>query len=84
MPAITTAVNSGGPPLPQASCAGLWEIDWNAHLRQRFPPSSEPPIAFTAPPPGTTIHAQWLGRDPGLPTANNTLLSDGLQITLMP
>ena len=64
--------------------AGVWEVDFNALLRQRFPPIFEPPVPLTALPPGTTIHAQWLGRDPGLAPPNNTSLSDGLQITLMP
>jgi hypothetical protein len=78
------AVSSGGALLPQSNCSGVWEVDFNAHLRQRFPPPSETQTPTTALPPGTTIYAQWHGRDPGLPAPNNTSLSDGLQITLMP
>jgi len=80
----SAVVNSGGSGLPLADCSGVWEVDFNALLRQRFPPILEPPVPLTALPPGTTIHAQWLGRDPGLAPPNNTSLSDGLQITLMP
>ena len=80
----THVVNSDGPPLPLSSCDGVWELDFNAHLRQLYPPPSEPQIPLTALPPGTTIHAQGFGRDPGLPAPNNTSLSDGLQLTLMP
>ena len=80
----TAALDSGGAPLPQANCSGVWEVDFNTHLRERFAPTSEPLTPLTALPPGTTIHAQWFGRDPGLAAPNNTSLSNGLQLTLMP
>ena len=75
----TQGVNSQGSPPGSPNCDGSWTVDFNAHLWQFA--SGSPAQSL---PPGTTIHAQWYGRDQGYGAPNNTSLSDGLRITLMP
>ena len=64
---------SGGSPLPLVDCSGSWSLDMNTYL-QRFVPF----------PPGTALHCQWLGRDPGFAPPQGLQLSDALTFTLKP
>ena len=79
----SSAVNSGGNPIPVNDCSGSWSIDFHTVLFSLNPMDGAnpppPPIA-----PGTTIFAQWWGRDPGYPARFNSILSDALQFALAP
>lgn len=65
--------SSGGSPAGFVDCSGAWELDFNTWLAQNL-----------TLPPGTTVRAQWLGRDPGFPAPNNWSLSDALEFDLRP
>jgi hypothetical protein len=64
---------SGGTPGALADCSGAWQLDFNAWMSLN-----------TALPAGTTVRAQWLGRDPGFAAPNNWSLSDALEFDLRP
>jgi hypothetical protein len=65
--------SSGGSALPALDCSGVWSMDFNTWI------STLPAL-----PPGTTVNAQWLGRDNGYTPPNNLQLSNGLEFTLIP
>lgn len=69
----TSPLSSGGSLLPLNDCSGAWSRDFNTvqHLWPLYPA-------------GTTIRAQWLGRDPGFGPPNNLSLSNALAFTLLP
>jgi hypothetical protein len=69
----TGARNSSGSPAPLVDCSGAWELDFNTWMAQNL-----------TLPPGTTVRAQWLGRDPGFLAPNNWSLSDALEFDLRP
>lgn len=67
------AWSSGGNFAPTNDCSGAWNFDFNTW-------ASTHPIA----PAGTTIWAQWIGRDSGFAPPHNYSLSNALQFTLVP
>ncbi len=71
---------SGGNPASQNDCSGLLRLDFNAFLAGQVGPQPAPALLF----PGTVVHAQWYGRDNGLPLPNNISLSDGLRFVIQP
>jgi hypothetical protein len=76
----TVAVNSGGSPFPAQDCTGKFALDMNAFAAGSLGGSPDPTLRVT----GTTVDAQWWGRDPGLPAPDNTQLSGGVEWVVCP
>lgn len=69
----TTVAFSGGSPTGVADCSGAWQLDFNTWMSQHF-----------TLPAGTTIQAQWLGRDAGFAPPDNWSLSNALEFVVRP
>lgn len=75
-------LDSGGSAAPANDCTGSWSIDFNA-----FHASWLHVDAVWSPPliaPGTTVWAQWWGRDPGYPSAFASVLTDAVEFVMEP
>ncbi len=69
----TTVAFSGGSPTGVADCSGAWQLDFNTWMSQHY-----------TLPAGTTIQAQWLGRDAGFAPPDNWSLSNALEFVVRP
>jgi hypothetical protein len=76
----TPGMSSGGNPAPANDCSGSFSIDFNTFNYQAS--SGAPPLPWL--PAGTTVFAQWWGRDPGFSPPFNSMLSNALQFDLEP
>ena len=76
----TLVCNSGGSPFPLKDCTGGWRIDMNAFSSGTIGGHPDPMLSR----PGTFVHCQWWGRDPGFTPPNATALSDALQYAVQP
>jgi hypothetical protein len=76
----TPGLGSGGNPAPANDCSGSFSIDFNTFNYQAS--SGAPPLPWL--PAGTTVFAQWWGRDPGFSPPFNSMLSNALQFDLEP
>jgi hypothetical protein len=65
--------DSGGTPAPAVDCSGAWSIDFNSWASTNW---------FL--PAGTTVNAQWIGRDSGYAPPQNFQLSNAVEFTLIP
>ena len=79
----TPSQPSGGNAQPTNDCSGAWSIDFNAFLYGPIINDLSGPHTPVFP-AGTTLNAQWWGRDPGYPAPFNSSLSNGLQFDLAP
>lgn len=70
---ISPVQSSGGAVPPIEDCSGMWSLDFNAFLALH-------PVVDA----GTTVCAQWFGRDPGAPFGFDYQLSDALTFIVMP
>jgi hypothetical protein len=69
----TPVAHSGGSPLGVADCSGTWQLDFNTWMSQYY-----------TLPAGTTVQAQWFGRDLGFAAPSNWTLTDALEFTVRP
>lgn len=74
-PTVSSGGNAGG-----NDCSGVLRLDFNRFLAGQLWPQPAPALLH----PGTTVYAQWYGRDNGLPLPNNINLSDGLRFVIQP
>jgi hypothetical protein len=76
----TPALSSGGDHPANKNCTGGWRIDMNAFAAGAIGGKPDPLLRV----PGTFVHCQWWGRDPGFAPPNATALTDGLQYAVGP
>ena len=72
--------SSGGLPFPTKNCTGGWRIDMNAFSAGTSGGHPDPLLSR----PGTYVHCQWWGRDPGFTPPDSTALTDALQYVVQP
>ncbi len=73
----TPAQNSGGAATPADDCSGVFEFDLNAFARS---PLASPALLAV----GTTVCAQYWGRDPGFAAPNAVMLSNAVRYDVQP
>ena len=76
----TVMVLSRGTPAPASDCSGVYTLDVNAFAASDSGGRPIPQLKV----PGTTIHAQWWGRDPGFAPPDDIALSEGVRFTICP
>jgi hypothetical protein len=75
----TVAVNSGGL-APGLDCWGRFSLDLAAFSQGQLGGHPAPALRI----PGALVTCQWWGRDPGFAPPNDALLSNGLELLVMP
>jgi hypothetical protein len=73
----TPSILSGGSPTGN-NCTGVYAIDFSSFAHGLLGGNPLPEISVA----GTTVNAQFWGRDPGFPAPNNTTLSDAVEFVL--
>jgi hypothetical protein len=80
-PTVRTAIQgSGGNASPADDCSGAFSLDMNAYATGSLGGAPLPALQV----PGTTIHCQFWGRDPGFTPPLNTMLSNALRYVVLP
>lgn len=75
IPAVTSGGSATG-----SDCSGVYSVDFNAFAGGWLGGNPHPALRI----PGTTVDAQWLGRDPGFPPPDNIALTAGVHFTVCP